>query len=66
MHQQLWGYKVEEKLYVGVREQKSLNTWPISYNCVHEPLYTPHGNPRVSVEDTLRNDDIGNQNNALQ
>jgi hypothetical protein len=21
MHQQLWGYKVEEKLYVGVREQ---------------------------------------------
>jgi hypothetical protein len=26
MHQQLWGYKVEEKLYVGVREQKSLNT----------------------------------------
>jgi hypothetical protein len=26
MHQQLWGYKVEEKLYLGVREQKSLNT----------------------------------------
>jgi hypothetical protein len=26
MHQQLWGYKVEEKLYVGVREQKRLNT----------------------------------------
>jgi hypothetical protein len=26
MHQQLWGYKAEEKLYVGVREQKSLNT----------------------------------------
>jgi hypothetical protein len=25
MHQQLWGYKVEEKLYVGVREQKRLN-----------------------------------------
>ena len=22
MHQQLWGYKVEEKLYLGVREQK--------------------------------------------
>jgi hypothetical protein len=22
MHQQLWGYKVEEKLYVGLREQK--------------------------------------------
>jgi hypothetical protein len=26
MHQQLWWYKVEEKLYVGVREQKRLNT----------------------------------------
>jgi hypothetical protein len=26
MHQQLWGGKVEEKLYVGVREQKRLNT----------------------------------------
>jgi hypothetical protein len=26
MHQQLWGYKVEEKLYVGVSEQKRLNT----------------------------------------
>jgi hypothetical protein len=26
MHQQLWGYKVEDKLYVGVREQRRLNT----------------------------------------
>jgi hypothetical protein len=26
MHQQLWGYKVEDKLYVGVPEQKRLNT----------------------------------------
>jgi hypothetical protein len=26
MHQQLWGYKVEKKIYVGVREQKRLNT----------------------------------------
>jgi hypothetical protein len=26
MHQQLWGYKVQEKLYVRVREQKRLNT----------------------------------------
>jgi hypothetical protein len=25
IHQQLWGYKVEEKLYLGVREQKRLN-----------------------------------------
>jgi hypothetical protein len=26
MHQQLWGYKVEEKLYLGVCKQKRLNT----------------------------------------
>jgi hypothetical protein len=26
MHQQLWGYNVEEKLYLGVREQKRSNT----------------------------------------
>jgi hypothetical protein len=25
MQQQLWGYKVEEKLYMGVREQKRLH-----------------------------------------
>jgi hypothetical protein len=25
MYQQLWGYKVEEKLYLGVREQKRFN-----------------------------------------
>jgi hypothetical protein len=24
MHQELWGYKVEEKLYVGVREHKNV------------------------------------------
>jgi hypothetical protein len=26
MYQQLWRYEVEEKLYLGVREQKRLNT----------------------------------------
>jgi hypothetical protein len=26
MHKQLWGYEVEEKLRLGVREQKRLNT----------------------------------------
>jgi hypothetical protein len=26
MYQQLWGYKVEKKLYLGVSEQKRLNT----------------------------------------
>jgi hypothetical protein len=25
IHQQLWGYKVEDKLHLGVREQKRLN-----------------------------------------
>jgi hypothetical protein len=29
MHQQLWGYKVEDKLYLGAREQKRLNTTAI-------------------------------------
>jgi hypothetical protein len=31
MHLQLWGYKVEEKLYLGVREQKRLNTAVLEY-----------------------------------
>jgi hypothetical protein len=31
MHQQLWGYKDEEKLYLGVREQKRLNTTTVYY-----------------------------------
>ena len=25
MHQQLWGYKAEDKLYMGARERKRLN-----------------------------------------
>ena len=31
MHQQLWGYKVENKLYLGVGEQKRLNTTDLDY-----------------------------------
>ena len=39
MHEQLWGYKVEEKIYLGVRKRKRLNitaldrtaTWIYSY-----------------------------------
>jgi hypothetical protein len=31
MHHQLWGYKVEDKLHLGVREQKRLNTTDIDY-----------------------------------
>jgi hypothetical protein len=26
MHQELWGYKVEDELHMGVREQQILNT----------------------------------------
>jgi hypothetical protein len=33
LHQQLWGYKVEEKLYLGVREQKRLNTTVLDHLC---------------------------------
>jgi hypothetical protein len=32
MYQQLWGYKVEEKLYLGVREQKRLNTTALEHS----------------------------------
>jgi hypothetical protein len=31
MHQQLWGYKVQEKLYVGVCKQKRLNTTDLDH-----------------------------------
>jgi hypothetical protein len=34
MYQQLWGYKVEEKLYLGVREQKRLNTTGLEVNAL--------------------------------
>jgi hypothetical protein len=36
MHQQLWGYNVEEKLYLGVREQKRLNTTAVYYMTLQE------------------------------
>jgi hypothetical protein len=36
MYQQLWGYKVEEKLYLGVREQKRLNTTDLEPRLMHE------------------------------
>jgi hypothetical protein len=38
MYQQLWGYKVEEKLYLGVREQKRLNTTAIEYTYLYRLL----------------------------
>jgi hypothetical protein len=37
MYQQLWGYKVEEKLYLGVREQKRLNTTALHYATQKNP-----------------------------
>jgi hypothetical protein len=38
MYQLLWGYKVEEKLYLVVREQKWLNT---------TSLFVPEGLPLI-------------------
>jgi hypothetical protein len=37
MYQQLWGYEVEEKLYVGVRKQKRLNTTGLE--CIYLAVY---------------------------
>jgi hypothetical protein len=37
MYQQLWGYKVEERLYLGVREQKRFNTTAL--NCSNISAY---------------------------
>jgi hypothetical protein len=37
MHQQLRGYKYEDKLYLGVREQKRLNTTAL----VHQEVKAP-------------------------
>jgi hypothetical protein len=36
MYQQLWGYKVDDKLYLGVGEQKRLNATGIYYECYGE------------------------------
>jgi hypothetical protein len=38
MYQQLWGYKVEDKLYLGVREQKRLYTTGIDEWYVNDEL----------------------------
>jgi hypothetical protein len=32
MYQQVWGYKVEDKLYLGAREQKRLNTTALKHS----------------------------------
>jgi hypothetical protein len=46
MHQQLWGYKVEEKLYVGVREQKKFE-----YRCIK--VLQKRGSPDLITESTF-------------
>jgi hypothetical protein len=33
MYQQLWGYKVEDKFYLGAREQKRLNITGLNHIC---------------------------------
>jgi hypothetical protein len=38
MYQQLWGYKVEEN-YVGVREQKGLNTAVLDHDNLSSHTY---------------------------
>ena len=50
MYQQLWGYKVEEKLYVGVREQKRLNTADLA---LYARTYS-EWSPVVGTEKELR------------
>jgi hypothetical protein len=44
MYQQLWGYKVEEKLYLGVREQKRLNTTGLEQRF---PTFFHGGTPKI-------------------
>jgi hypothetical protein len=39
MYQQLWGYKVEEKLYLGVCKQKRLNTTALENLLFISPHY---------------------------
>ena len=52
MHQQLWGYKVEGKLYVGVREQKTLNTAVLDYTKDSINKRSVHSVPSVTVHVT--------------
>jgi hypothetical protein len=53
MYQQLWGYKVEEKLYLGVREQKRLNTTGLIQFFQTVVRGTPfvHGGPQAGSEE---------------
>jgi hypothetical protein len=39
MHQEVWGYKIEEKLHLGVLEQERLNTTEVSCTTAGTPRY---------------------------
>jgi hypothetical protein len=56
MYQQLWGYKVEEKLYLGVREQKRLNTTDrdLSDDGSDSPSYCHGSAVRLNPTELLR------------
>jgi hypothetical protein len=56
MYQQLWGYKVEEKLYLGVREQKWLNTTGIAYHQRIPPDNTTIHYCKVTRKQPVNND----------
>jgi hypothetical protein len=65
MHQQLWGYKVEEKLYVGVREQKKLNTAALDRANLNH--CTKSTNPlRHNVTNPLRHNVTHRRQNLLE
>jgi hypothetical protein len=53
MYQQLWGYKVEEKLYLGVREQKRLNTTVQEYLKVPSNFLASFVELQLSVDCTV-------------
>jgi hypothetical protein len=50
MHQQLWGNNVEEKLYLGVREQKRLNTTALPENTQHSEERDIHAPGRIRAQ----------------
>jgi hypothetical protein len=54
MHQQLWGYKVKDKLYLWVREQKRLNTTDLETLTMREPkppwAVAPQKNKKLTLK----------------
>jgi hypothetical protein len=59
MHQQLWGYKVEEKLYLGICEQKMVEYRWFRRLCEAQKRPAPFGEemnllPKMSIEPQIR------------